>query len=191
MIKIQRPNCPHQSALENQDHKHPKNKKALSEASYGKCMYCESKVEAIDYGDVEHIKPKNKFPDLEHQWSNLGFSCRKCNRTKWNKFDPEAPYVNPYEEDPKEFLIPFGEALSAIKGNIRGRVTIEEIELNRDDLLEKRMTKIKALEAIFNEFSVQKNRTLAQKALEAIKEHYDDSHEYSFFLKDLLQRHGF
>ena len=34
--------------------------------THGKCAYCESKIKHIDYGDIEHILPKNKNarPDL-------------------------------------------------------------------------------------------------------------------------------
>jgi hypothetical protein len=192
MIKLKRPICPHPLSLsQKQTYKHPENKKALIDASYGKCMYCESKVLAIDYGDVEHIKPKKLFPDLEHEWENLGFSCRKCNTNKSNKFDPVCPYINPYEEVPDDFMVSFSELVSARKGNPRARITIEDIDLNRIELLEKRREKLQSLEAVFNELALQKNTTLAEKAMEAIKNHCEDQHEYSFILKNFLKVHGF
>ena len=81
MIKLDRPSCPNPRALTKGDYKHPDNKIALKNSTFGKCMYCESKITHIDYGDIEHIKPKSKYPTLKFTWSNLGFACTVCNRT--------------------------------------------------------------------------------------------------------------
>ncbi len=84
MIRLSRPDCPHPDALANSNYKHPKNKQALHDASFGKCMYCESHVSHIDYAHVEHIKPKadGKYPYLKYVWDNLGYSCAICNVNK-------------------------------------------------------------------------------------------------------------
>ena len=52
MRKIQRPACPNTTALQT-DYKHNQNKKALVGASHGKCMYCESAVTQVYFGDIE------------------------------------------------------------------------------------------------------------------------------------------
>lgn len=50
-------------------------------ATYGaKCMKCGS-VENIE---VDHIKPKSKFPELQWVFENLQVLCRECNVAKWN-----------------------------------------------------------------------------------------------------------
>ena len=43
---------------------HPDIKSAVSRDSRGKCIYCESKVQHVTHGDIEHIRPKSKFPEL-------------------------------------------------------------------------------------------------------------------------------
>ena len=55
-------------------------KKILAEKMFhGKCAYCEAKITHIDYGDIEHFKPKDIFPLLAVEWQNLLLACRVCN----------------------------------------------------------------------------------------------------------------
>ena len=86
MIQLAKPVCPNMAALVGGNYKHPDNKRVLEEVSFGKCIYCEAKVTDVYYGDVEHIKPKLKFPELEFDWDNLGFVCAKCNGEKHDKY---------------------------------------------------------------------------------------------------------
>ncbi len=68
-------------------------KKALATAQHDKCAFCECKVSALAYGDVEHFRPKAGYQQspadelhkpgyywLAYQWSNLFFSCQICNQ---------------------------------------------------------------------------------------------------------------
>jgi uncharacterized protein (TIGR02646 family) len=75
-------------------------KNALIKAQSKKCCFCESRITHIDYGDVEHFRPKGGFRQqrgepltkpgyfwLAYQWSNLFLSCSLCNqRYKENVF---------------------------------------------------------------------------------------------------------
>ena len=72
MIRLVRPTCPHPAALQNGNYKHPRNKQALKDAAFDKCMYCESRISHIDFAHVEHIKPKaeDKYPQLAFAWNN-------------------------------------------------------------------------------------------------------------------------
>lgn len=82
-------------------------KDTLEKETFGKCAYCESKIKHIEFGDIEHILPKRKDarPDLYVEWSNLTLACEVCNRVnKRDYYNPNAPLVNPYEDDPKDFL---------------------------------------------------------------------------------------
>lgn len=79
-------------------------KKVLLKMFNNKCAYCESKVDPVSYGDIEHFRPKGAshakdgddliYPGyywLAMDWNNLLFACDVCNRTfKKNKF----PLVN-------------------------------------------------------------------------------------------------
>ena len=75
-------------------------KNALIKAQHKKCCFCESRIMHIDYGDVEHFRPKGGFRQergesltkpgyfwLAYEWSNLFLSCSLCNqRYKENVF---------------------------------------------------------------------------------------------------------
>ena len=80
-------------------------KNALVKAQHGKCCFCESRVLHVDYGDVEHFRPKGGFRQREsdplakpgyywlaYDWSNLFLSCALCNqRYKRNLFPLLGP----------------------------------------------------------------------------------------------------
>ena len=158
MIKLTRPTCPNPNALRT-NYKNPENKDALRQASSDKCMYCESKISHIYYGDVEHIKPKETYPQFEFVWENLGYVCAKCNGKKLNKYDDNCPYINPYEESPADFIAPFGELLRQFRGNERGEYTILEIDLNRSELAEKRLNRMRVIANLIDKINRTQNVT--------------------------------
>ena len=63
---------------------------ALSVAFSGLCGYCEENTK----GEIDHFRPKSKFPNLVYEWSNWVFACKDCNRTKLDQW-PAGGYVNP------------------------------------------------------------------------------------------------
>jgi len=192
MIKVNRPICPNPSALSGGNYKHPDNKAALRNASFDKCVYCESKVSHVYYADVEHIKPKEKFPKLEFRWENLGFVCAKCNGIKKDKFDEKTPFINPYEDDPDEHVLFFGAFIKHKKGSERGEITIDEskgIGLNRNELLERRHEKIQSIGKTIDRCFRTTNQQLKENAFEELKKEADQVNEYSLCVKYLLQAH--
>ncbi len=80
-------------------------KETLIKAQHGKCFLCESVITHIDYGDVEHFRPKAAYCQTEenalckpgyywlvYDWDNLFLACKLCNqRYKKNLF----PLANP------------------------------------------------------------------------------------------------
>ena len=191
MVKIHRLECPNPTALNNGDYKHPINKKALKDSSYDKCMYCESKISHIDYGDVEHIKPKSKYPALEFEWENLGYSCTKCNRKyKNDNYDEQAPYINPYNEEPENFIMSNGAILFPFQGNERGEITIVRLGLNRPELVEQRYNRIQEIDKAIKACFRTSNEILKQNALDELKKEAYRDKEYSLVIKTLLKQHG-
>ncbi len=68
-------------------------KQALIHMQHGKCCFCESKIQHITFGDVEHYRPKAGYRQndndamqkpgyywLAYSWDNLLLSCERCNR---------------------------------------------------------------------------------------------------------------
>mgnify|MGYP000895921612 FL=1 len=78
-------------------------KEALMKSSHEKCCYCECKS---DKGDlhIEHFHPKSLYPNEVVCWENLLLSCSKCNRAKGTLDTVTNRLVNPYDDDPKEYI---------------------------------------------------------------------------------------
>ena len=58
----------------------------------GICGYCESRPK----GQIDHFKPKSRYPKLVYYWNNWVFACHDCNHAKGRGF-PKSGYVNPCE----------------------------------------------------------------------------------------------
>ena len=77
---------------------------------HGKCAYCEAKITHIDYGDIEHFRPKDIYPLLAVEWDNLLLACRVCNGAefKGTKFPLDSSgnplLINPCIDEPDAHL---------------------------------------------------------------------------------------
>ncbi len=54
------------------------------------CAYCEDNCK----GDVEHFRPKSKFPEKVYEWTNWVLACPTCNTKKGRRW-PTGGYVDP------------------------------------------------------------------------------------------------
>lgn len=187
MIKINKPPCPNPGALTNQNYKHPDNKEALKCASNDKCIYCESKVTNVYYGDIEHLKPKIKYPELTYDWDNLGFVCAICNGNKSDIFDEEFPFINPYQEDPNDFLFALGCLIYHKSDNKRGEITVKSIKLNRAELIAKRLETIESIKNLIDRYTNETSTTLKDILLEQIKIECQEDKEYSLCALSLIK----
>ena len=126
-------------------------KLALRAMFHEKCAYCESYTTHVSYGEIEHFKPKSKYPELCFEWKNMNFSCEICNGKahKGDKFPLEnenGPIINPVEENPDSFFKFIfdkntDQAL-VIPLNERGRTTLNMFKLNDRETLLSERTKI-------------------------------------------------
>lgn len=125
------------------------------------CPYCEKAIYNINEGHIEHIKPRDLFPKLFQQYSNLLVSCNEknsCGSVKHNKYSDE--FINPVIENPKEFLtynLASGEIIPLCKDvddirNKRALYTIELLNLNNYILKDARKNLIQILEVYREEF---------------------------------------
>jgi len=106
-------------------------KDVFVQAQHGKCFFCEGKVTATHYGDVEHFRPKaaitlpgpgitgkkgkKAIPIsavgywwLAYSWENYSLSCQLCNQQhKKNHFPttPQIPATGPDRDNPEDSLI--------------------------------------------------------------------------------------
>jgi uncharacterized protein (TIGR02646 family) len=173
-------------------YQHAEIKKALVDMFQGKCAYCESKILHIDYGDIEHYRPKRgprARPDLTFDWDNLLLACQVCNGAehKGDRF-PEreegGPILDPCRDDPAEhleFRYDDRARLASVYGKTRrGETTERLLGLNRPHLRVHRSAFVQKLLFI----ALQAGRDLEAAAL------FDESRrpgsEYSAFAKALL-----
>lgn len=189
MIKIKRPQCPDPERLKT-DYRADINKLALIKASCDKCMYCESKVTDIYPGDVEHIRPKSKYPAEEFIWENLGFACWRCNNSKRNRYDDENPFINPYDDDPSDHFCAAGTLIFGLPGDIRADYTWKAIDLNRAQLAESRRERVLNLQRSINEYLNAKDGVRKEFLRDTLISECAEDKEYSFILKDMLNRYG-
>ena len=62
----------------------------LSQAFAGICGYCEETTK----GEVDHFRPKSRFPESVYHWTNWIYSCHECNQAKGITWPPSG-YVDP------------------------------------------------------------------------------------------------
>lgn len=82
----------------------------LANDFYHRCAYCDTLDNIITTPfEIDHFIPRNTFKDiknnLECDYDNLIYSCKKCNRSKGSKFSGDITAENPTNElfyDPVE-----------------------------------------------------------------------------------------
>ena len=171
-------------------YRQPDIKDRLVVETKSKCMYCESKILHVSYGDIEHIKPKSKRPDLIVDWDNLGLACTKCNNNKSSYYDSSLPLVNPYEDDPSEYFKFVGPMLQALIDE-RSIMTESVIGLNRMDLLERRADRLRPLCNLLEQIKLIENPEIKNALLLQVCLESDPSKEYSAMVRDYLSMNGF
>jgi len=133
-----------------------------------KCAYCETK----EYKpEIEHYRPKSKYPLLAYEWSNLLPACHACNQSKSSHFPTlnkpdyrnikdakklnksEKPTIlNPEIDKPEKhfsFNINTGE-IETKNDSEKAIQTIKYCDLNSENLIYRRQKKVKNIKKIIN-----------------------------------------
>lgn len=130
-------------------------RRQLMNDQHKKCAYCEKPIED-EQRHVDHYRPKSLYHDLAFTWDNLVGACWKCNLDKKDNFplsdeskrftdDEEPLLINPYIDDPMEYIA-FHEEVAKPKKGLAGlklkkaEKTIELL-LKRDSLENRRRAK--------------------------------------------------
>ncbi len=152
-------------------YRHPDVKDGVIRDSRAKCIYCESHVTQVHPGEIEHLLPSSKRPELVVDWDNLGFVCTECNREKLDYYEPSLPLINPFEDDPAEHLAFFGPMILQRSRAPRGELTVRLLKLNdRKALFERRKERIEQLQLLLDRIEKEDQeplRELLEAALEA------------------------
>lgn len=116
---------------------------ALAQGSGGHCSYCDSWPK--NDPEIDHWKPKRRFPMLSFEWTNLYGACHDCNNKKGDRFDEALlrPDEEGYDFDRyftfvgADFALAPNPAAPA-EDQRRAEITIQMLGLNRVDLRDAR-----------------------------------------------------
>lgn len=177
----------------------------LFKSTNNKCSFCECYPAEGGDVQVEHFNPKSLYPEETFAWENLMPICLKCNRKKSNHDTKLESLINPYLEDPEDFLDFDSLRIVAKTDSLdrkKSRRSIDTYNLNRVPLYTPRAILLVSLHEYENilDKHLDKVEELKQKAkiLEEIEELEDslykienlqkNTSKYSFFVKNYLQK---
>ena len=118
---------------------------ALSNMYSGVCCYCEVEIRPAGYENIEHLRPKKRFPKRAFDWHNLHLACAACNQKKGSKWFYDAPFLDS-AHDPVEEHVGYRAELGVgvfcvpLNGSQRAAKTIQSTNMNDQRHLEKRAT---------------------------------------------------
>lgn len=164
-------------------YRHPRIKEQIVLDCKGKCAYCESQIDHAQPGDIEHIKPKAKFPEKIVEWENLTLVCKKCNSEKGDFFDANETLIDPTIEDPNLYIQFYGPMIMHTPGQNRGLVTISQLKLERPELFERRKESLKNLQPLIDLWAKETSGSTKSILELQIREHCSEAKEYSFMNK--------
>jgi uncharacterized protein (TIGR02646 family) len=167
-------------------------RKALVEMFHGKCAYCESRIVHVDYGHIEHFRPKSRtqFKRLTFDWSNLFLACAICNGPEYkaDRFPEQnegGPPINPCDDYPEEHLgfyfDPKSKIATVFHKTERGRISINLFGLNRPDLRGHRSKMIEKL------FVLSRMAETNPEAKALLTQSLNDEEEYAAFVRELVR----
>ncbi len=168
-------------------YRHPDVKSSLVRETSEKCAYCESKITHVYWGDVEHIKPKGRFPESALDYENLTLACAICNNKKSDYWNDEAPILDPYVDDPADHLVGLGPLLWHCDGSQSGKRTIDLLELNRAGLREKRLECLDRLSALVDRYKREPEGPIKEGLAAQLREETVDCAEFALVTRSFLR----
>jgi len=114
-----------------------------------RCAYClihERDYQTHESFQIDHFKPRSRFPELERTYSNLYYSCQLCNKRnrKGDHWPTQAEisagsrFVDPCAEDWEEHIA-FQRTGQVEPVTKAGQYSITTLELNRPQLVKYRL----------------------------------------------------
>lgn len=169
--------------------RHPEIKDALKRETSAKCAYCEGFVEDVSFPHVEHIRPKSKFPELAHEWSNLTTACERCNVAKGDYYEAGFELLDPYADNVDSHLNAAGAIVDWVKGDTRAEITVARLSLNRSDLVAARARRMLEVRGMLERWH-QSSGPLRAALQSAISLDAEEG-EFTTTVSAMLRSHGF
>lgn len=169
-------------------YRHPDIKSTLRLESHDKCIFCESKISHVFPGETDHIIPSSKKPEYIVKWDNLGYVCKECNRNKHNYHDDRVPLLNPFVDEPKDYLLFVGPLVFPKPGRIRATTTVEKLKLDRSALIERKKERLQSVQLLLERLELFPQGSAREFLLEQIEAEADSSREYSATVRQFLNQ---
>jgi hypothetical protein len=164
----------------------PRVKESIVAETNGKCAYCESKMRHVDWGDVEHIDPKSKYPDRLLDYSNLTLACAVCNGNKSDYDDPACQLLNPYVDDVDANLFPLGPLIWHRPAATRGETTVVRLRLNRSELVQRREQRLRDVSCLADKYAQLPDGALRSAIREQLQQEAQAESEFSMVVHGYL-----
>ena len=171
-------------------YRHHDIKSSILKETSEKCAYCESKLTHTYPGDVEHILPKRKRPDLFVKWDNLTLGCNVCNTKKGDYYSETEPLINPNTDDPQGYLKFHGALVFHMPGSMIGERTILHLELDRTGLVERRTERINSIKQLIDRWNAQNEGHLKTLLFGEIIKELSVDREYCATLRAFAREHA-
>ena len=157
-------------------------RKQLLKMYNGYCCYCERHVGRS--GQIEHLMPMAIYPEKAFDWNNLHIACADCNSAKSDKYNENAPILDPVVDIPIEAHLSYSfNRVKPLTG--RGKTTRDHANLDRDDLLQARLKTVANIIRIVHEI----NEDPTNAKFDALKDELNDmiEGEYGSLIKHYVQ----
>ncbi len=164
------------------------------------CCYCERELSDNDH-HIEHLKPKskNKFPELQLDYTNLLCSCqlelengepRHCGNSKGGWFD-ENLLISPLDPDCEAQFVynADGHVEPSDDNNVAAKTAINRLQLDIDKLADMRKNAIEPFiidPITFEEISADEAREFAENYLKEKEENDGSYNEFYTTIKYLF-----
>lgn len=139
------------------ENNYTKYKSAIREDFFECCAYClmhETFARGQENFELDHFKPKSKFPDLICQYTNIYYSCHVCNQQKRDCWPSKELYSKGYrfvDTCKENFSTHFKDKDGYWEPiSLEGEYTVDRIRLNSKHNIEIRQ-RIMGLLSLFNE----------------------------------------
>ncbi|CAM4175765.1 TIGR02646 family protein [Acinetobacter dispersus] len=181
-------------------YRHQDIKDVLFGTTSNKCAFCESFPADSGNIEVEHFNPKSLYPNQAFEWNNFLPSCRKCNGAKDDHDTISEPIINPYDDNPEDYL---EVDTIQLKGkNEKGNKTIEVCGLSgiriwrpyADLLVQFKTYELNVTDAMqdYNEAKTSSNKRrklqALQNSIDTINDLRNPKSKYSFFCNQMVSK---
>jgi hypothetical protein len=172
-------------------YREPEIKQSLEQETHNKCAYCETYFVGAP-SEIDHISPTSVNPPLNFEWNNLTLACKDCNTPKNAYEQPEAPFLNPYQDEVEDFLFHAGPLVLPREPTAPGtEMTVRVLGLNnpktRSRLMSAKVDRLERARLTVKLHHMEANAVLKAAYLKELKTMASLSAPFSAMVREYLR----